>query len=249
MFIIRIKNIRIKDNFSRKKLFGKRRDRGEVQILAFAATEATEMPNLGGLLETTVEAEQAAILRGAVDHFVQNAFVREFPGIPDGHEFEFGSAGREIFSSEKMPDKVQISVMLIEKDQKERSDAARLEATAQNPTVLDAAKKLAPAFKTAFGIGAKAIGGPVFLAASALGPLVLRAFFTMKKKNRDDLVGAFETTLVRGDNFSEAKTELLDEGDASGNMRIDFSIFWRDDSEAKAFEAERARVKTDAPPA
>jgi hypothetical protein len=140
----------------------------------------------------------------------------EVNGVKDNQTLLFGDAGLVIYSSEHIPDALDIRLWVIESDTDIRSFA--LEAD----RVLDS-----DAFKGLFAVVETALAAtvPTLSGAIAVGGVAVSLLRQKLRASKDDLVGYWQTTLNRPEHYPHGARDRQDTADTTGNLLVDYTLF------------------------
>ena len=147
--------------------------------------------------------------------FAQSAYM-EIDRVKDNQSITFGDAGLAIYHSERIPDRLDMQIWVIESDADVRNFA--LEAD----TVLDS-----EAFKALYGAAcaALAITNPILTAAISVGGVLVNILRKRLRANKDDLAGYFQSSLNRAEHYPHAARDRRDVPDTTGNILVDYTLF------------------------
>jgi hypothetical protein len=140
----------------------------------------------------------------------------EVNGVKDNQTLLFGDSGLVIYSSEHIPDELDIRLWVIESDADIRSFA--LEAD----TVLDS-----DAFKGVFAAveAALTVTAPTLSGVIAVGGIVINLLRQKLRSNKDDLVGYWQASLNRAEHYPHGARDRQDVYDTTGNVLVDYTLF------------------------
>ncbi|MDR2773176.1 MAG: hypothetical protein LBC19_00285 [Tannerella sp.] len=140
----------------------------------------------------------------------------EINGVKDNQTLLFGDAGLVIYSSEQIPDELDIRLWVIESDTDVRSFA--LEAD----KVLDsnAFKGVFAAVETALTVTAPTLSGAI-----AVGGVAVNLLRQKLRANKDDLVGYWQVSLNRAEHYLHGARDRQDVYDTTGNILVDYTLF------------------------
>jgi hypothetical protein len=140
----------------------------------------------------------------------------EINGVKDHQSLTFGESGLVIYSSERIPDELNIQLWVIESDTDIREFALDADQ------VLDSA-----AFKGLFAAVevALAVTNPIVSGAIAVGGVVTDLLRRKLRANKDDLVGYWQTTLNRAEHYPHGVRDKQDVYDTTGNILVDYTLF------------------------
>ena len=186
----------------------------------FASLQSPPQPlTLGDLANLPDDEARRKRLLDAViaeaNKFSQSAYM-EIDKVKDNQSITFGDAGLAIYQSERIPDRLDMQIWVIESDADVRNFA--LEAD----TVLDS-----EAFKTLYGASctALAITNPILTAAISVGGVLVNILRKRLRANKDDLVGYLQSSLNRAEHYPHAARDRQDVPDTTGNILVDYTLF------------------------
>jgi hypothetical protein len=233
MFYARINKIKV---FNNREGFLGLFNRAEMRIYGFATGYFDEGGDVGARRALPLQSQSQPLTLGDLanlpddearrkrlldavideaDKFSQSVYM-EIDRVKDNHSITFGDAGLVICQSERIPDRLDMQIWVIESDADVRNFA--LEADA----VLDS-----EAFKTLYGsvTAALAITNPILTAAISLGGVFVNILRKKLRANKDDLVGYFQSSLNRPEHYPHAARDRQDVPDTTGNMMVDYTLF------------------------
>jgi hypothetical protein len=140
----------------------------------------------------------------------------EINGVKDNQSLTFGESGLVVYSSEQIPDELNIQLWVIESDTDIREFALDADQ------VLDSA-----AFKGLFAAVevALAVTNPIVSGAIAVGGVVTDLLRRKLRANKDDLVGYWQTSLNRAEHYPHGVRDKQDVYDTTGNILVDYTLF------------------------
>ncbi|MDR1527136.1 MAG: hypothetical protein LBS46_05630, partial [Dysgonamonadaceae bacterium] len=140
----------------------------------------------------------------------------EINNVKDNQSLTFGESGLVVYSSERIPDELNIQLWVIESDTDIREFALDADQ------VLDSA-----AFKGLFAAVevALAVTNPIVSGAIAVGGVVTDLLRRKLRANKDDLVGYWQTTLNRAEHYPHGVRDKQDVYDTTGNILVDYTLF------------------------
>ena len=164
------------------------------------------------------EARRKRLLEAVIDEagkFSQSVYM-EIDRVKDNQSITFGDAGLALYQSERIPDRLDMQIWVIESDSDIRNFAIEVD------TVLDS-----EAFKALHGAvtAALAISNPVLTAAVSVGGVLMNILRKRLRKNKDDLVGYFQSSLNSAEHYPHATRDRQDVPDTTGNMMVDYTLF------------------------
>jgi hypothetical protein len=226
MFYARVNKIKVFDNREGFLWFNRR---AEMQIYSYVkplslSTETTGLVRTDGVaLSELMELPDAnarrqrllnAVLADA-GNLSQSSYL-EINGVKDNQSLMFGDSGLAIFSSEHIPDRLDIQLWVIESD----SDIRNFAIDADRVLDSDAFKGLYAATETAL-----AVTNPLLSGIIAVGGVVVNLLRQKLRANKDDLVGYWQATLNRAEHYPHGTRDKQDVYDTTGNILVDYTLF------------------------
>jgi hypothetical protein len=226
MFYTRINKIKVFDN--REGFLGLFNKRAEIQIYSYvksrSASPAPELTYATGvalseLMGLPDEAARKQRLLDAVvaeaSHLAQSSYL-EINGVKDNQSLLFGDSGLVIYSSEHIPDRLDVQLWVIESDGDVRNFAI------ETDKVLDS-----DAFRGLFAIAetALAVANPVISGVVAVAGVVINILRQKLRENKDDLVGYWQASLNRAEHYPHGVRDKQDVYDTTGNILVDYTLF------------------------
>ena len=140
----------------------------------------------------------------------------EINGVKDNQTLLFGDAGLVIYSSDPIPDELDIRFWVIESDADVRSFALEADKVLDS----DAFKGIFAAVETALTVAAPTLSGAI-----AVGSVAVNLLRQKLRANKDDLVGYWQATLNRTEHYPHGTRDRQDVYDTTGNILIDYTLF------------------------
>ncbi|MDR0758369.1 MAG: hypothetical protein LBF85_11070 [Tannerella sp.] len=140
----------------------------------------------------------------------------EINGVKDNQTLLFGDAGLVIYSSEHIPDELDIRLWVIESDADVRSFALEADRVLDS----DAFKGLFAAVETALAVAAPALSGAI-----AVGGVAIDLLRRKLRANKDDLVGYWQVSLNHAEHYPHGTRDRQDVYDTTGNILVDYTLF------------------------
>ena len=140
----------------------------------------------------------------------------EINGVKDNQTLLFGDAGLVIYSSEQIPDELDIRLWVIESDADIRNFALEADKVLDS----DAFKGIFAAVETAL-----AVTTPVLSGAIAVGSVAVSLLRQKLRANKDDLVGYWQVSLNRAEHYPHGARDRQDVYDTTGNILVDYTLF------------------------
>jgi hypothetical protein len=227
MFYTRINKIKVFDN--REGFLGLFNRSAEMRIYSYAKgltmsssapeltyTTGVALSELMGLPDGDARKQRLldAVLAEA-NHLAQSYYL-EINGVKDKQSMLFGDSGLVIFSSEYIPDRLDLQLWVIESDNDVRN------------FVLEADKVLdSDAFKALFVAveAALAITSPVMSGVIAVAGVVVNIIRKRLRENKDDLVGYWQASFNRIEHYPHGVRDKQDVYDTTGNILVDYTLF------------------------
>jgi hypothetical protein len=227
MFYSRINKIKVFDN--REGFLGLFNKRAEIRIYSYVkaltVSPALLAPDYGSgiaiseLLGLPDEAARRQRLLDAVlaetNHLAQSSSL-EIDGVKDNQTLLFGDSGLVIFSSENIPDKLDIQLWVIEAD----NDVRNFVIEADKVLDSDAFKGLFAAVEATL-----AITNPVVSGVIAVAGVVINIIRKKLRENKDDLVGYWQASFNRAEHYPHGVRDKQDVYDTTGNILVDYTLF------------------------
>jgi hypothetical protein len=231
MFYTRINKIKVFDN--REGFLGLFNRRAEMRIYSYVKS-LTLLPEIQVLPELTYTTGGIALseLMGLPDeearkqrlldavlaeagHLAQSSYL-EINGVKDKQTMLFGDSGLVIFSSEYIPDRLDVQLWVIESDNDVRN------------FVIEADKVLeSDAFRGLFAVveAALAVTNPVISGVIAVAGVVINILRKKLRENKDDLVGYWQASFNRPEHYPHGTRDKQDVYDTTGNILVDYTLF------------------------
>jgi hypothetical protein len=140
----------------------------------------------------------------------------EINGVKDNQTLLFGDSGLVIFSSEDIPDELDIRLWVIESDE----DIRNFALDADNVLDSEAFKGLYAATEVM-----PAVTNPVLSGVIAVGGVVINLLRQKLRANKDDLVGYWQASLSRAEHYPHGTRDKQDVYDTTGNILVDYTLF------------------------
>jgi hypothetical protein len=136
--------------------------------------------------------------------------------VKDNQTLLFGDSGLVIFSSERIPDKLDIQLWVIEAD----NDVRNFVIEADKVLDSDAFKGLFAAVEATL-----AITNPVVSGVIAVAGVVINIIRKRLRENKDDLVGYWQASFNRAEHYPHGTRDKQDVYDTTGNILVDYTLF------------------------
>jgi hypothetical protein len=222
MFYVRINKLHV---FNNREGFLGLWNKAELQIYSYvSAASLADVPASGLLtLSDLMNLSDAAARRQKLLERVTaeagklaQSHSLEINGVKDNQTLLFGESGLVIYQSDAIPPQLSLQLWVIESDSDIRN------------TALDADKILdSDAFKSLFVAveAALSVSNPLLTGAIALGGTVVSLLRSKLRDNQDDLVGYWQATLFRDQDYPHGSRDRQDVYDTTGNILLDYTLF------------------------
>ena len=140
----------------------------------------------------------------------------EINGVKDNQTLLFGDAGFVIYSSEHIPDELDIRLWVIESDADIRNFALEADKVLDS----DAFKGIFAAVETTLAVAAPTLSGVI-----AVGGVTVSLLRQKLRSNKDDLVGYWQVSLNRTEHYPHGVRDRQDVYDTTGNIMVDYTLF------------------------
>ena len=140
----------------------------------------------------------------------------EINGVKDNQTLLFGDAGFVIYSSEHIPDELDIRLWVIESDADIRNFALEADKVLDS----DAFKGIFAAVETTLAVAAPTLSGVI-----AVGGVTVSLLRQKLRANKDDLVGYWQVSLNRTEHYPHGTRDRQDVYDTTGNIMVDYTLF------------------------
>jgi hypothetical protein len=175
-----------------------------------AISELVELPDANARRQRLLDAVLAEAGLPA-----QGSYL-EVNRVKDNQTLLFGDSGLVIFSSDRIPEVLDMRLWMIESDEDVRSFALDADQVLDS----DAFKGLYAAVETAL-----VLTSPVLSGVIAVGGVALNLLRQKLRANKDDLAGYWQTTLNRAEHYPHGVRDKQDTYDTTGNILVDYTLF------------------------
>jgi hypothetical protein len=219
MFYTRINKIKVFDN--REGFLGLFNRGAELRIYSYTSPlslgegPGVRLSDLLSLSEKEREAKLLDLVLSEAGTLAQTKSL-EINGVKDNQSLTFGESGLVIYSSETIPDELNIQLWVIESDEDIRSFALDADQVLDS----DAFKGLFAAVETAL-----LVTNPVLSGTIAVGGVVTALIRQKLRTNKDDLVGYWQLSLNRTEHYPHGARDKQDVYDTTGNIQVDYTLF------------------------
>ncbi len=209
MFYLRLNKIRIFNNYT---LLGP----SNLQLMSFVTMGEADFPMLDEFYRTSDAAVKKELVARAVAKVISSRIMPQIQRVKDNQIIYFGDTGYNVFVNESIPQDLNWMLLAIKSNQK-MVDNAKLASqilTEQNLNTF---------------VGALAVlsgmASPVTAAVSTLTTLVAQSVLKVCANAKDHQLGLLLTSFVRQEHYPNGKRDAQNVPDATGNMRVDYTIF------------------------
>jgi hypothetical protein len=209
MFYIRVKKIFIEDN---RELFGK----AEVQFTFLVNETAIDLSDIDGLTDSVkTQEERVNLLKGLALKVKSKLSLPQLEKVGDKDIIRFGENGTEVGRFDNLPESFTLTVYALESDKKTRENAETISQLLDDKTADDLAN---------YVVQLASAGTPVSFISEMLLKLVIPKVVNVFKKDKDDSLGFFQTSLLRSRDFPNG---IYDRNrfEPGHNIKVMFSAF------------------------
>jgi hypothetical protein len=209
MFYLRLNKLRI---YSNGALLGM----SEIQLMSFVTLGETDFPMLNEFFRTSDVTTKKELVAQAVARVVGSRIMPQIQRIKDNQIIYFGDTGYNVFVSDTIPENLNWMLLAIKSNQQLVDNASLL-------SQLLSEKNLETLVGT-IGLLASA-SSPVTSAVSTLTTLVAESILKFCTNSKDRQLGLLLTSFIRQEHYPNGKRDAQDVPDATGNMKVDYTIF------------------------
>lgn len=219
MFYLRLNQLTIQNPREGKDfgLFGKIHP--EYLVISFATSASSQMPIIDDLRTADKFEDKRTIVRRAIQDV---ASTRQFPPIDyvrDYRKIRFSDAGVTVWTADSVPNDLTWTLVVLELDSKTRDRGKEIDDILKG---IDE-KPLIDELSTLLKLSSAAV--PQVTAAAAILRFIGSIITTSMKRNKDDQVGLFITSLIKEADYPNGIRNKDDDQDLTGNMKVDYSLF------------------------
>jgi hypothetical protein len=209
MFYLRLNKLRI---YSNGALLGM----SEVQLMSFVTLGETDFPMINEFFRTTDVIQKKELVSQAVARVVSSRVLPEIQRVKDNQLIFFGDTGYNVFVADTIPESINWMLLAVKSNQQTIDNTTLLSQilTEQNLTKLVGT----------IGLLASA-ASPVTAAVSALTTLVAESVLHLCANTKDRQLGLLLTSFTRQEHYPYGKRDMQNVPDATGNMKVDYTIF------------------------
>ena len=209
MFYLRLNKIRIFNNY---RLLGS----SDLQLMSFVTMGEADFPMLNEFYRTSDAAVKKELVAQAVNKVLSSRIMPQIQRIKDNQVIYFGDTGYNVFVNDTIPQDLNWMLLAIKSNQQlvDNATLAREILTEQNLNSLVATIAML-----------SGVASPVTAAVSTLTLLVAQSVLKVCTNAKDHQLGLLLTSFVRQEHYPNGKRDAQDVPDATGNMKVDYTIF------------------------
>lgn len=209
MFYLRLNKIRIFNNY---RLLGS----SDLQLMSFVTMGEADFPMLNEFYRTSDAAVKKELIAQAVNKVLSSRIMPQIQRIKDNQVIYFGDTGYNVFVNDTIPQDLNWMLLAIKSNQQlvDNATLAGEILTEQNLNSLVATIAML-----------SGVASPVTAAVSTLTLLVAQSVLKVCTNAKDHQLGLLLTSFVRQEHYPNGKRDAQDVPDATGNMKVDYTIF------------------------
>ena len=209
MFYLRLNKIRIFNNY---RLLGS----SDLQLMSFVTMGEADFPMLNEFYRTSDAAVKKELVAQAVNKVLSSRIMPQIQRIKDNQVIYFGDTGYNVFVNDTIPQDLNWMLLAIKSNQQlvDNATLAGEILTEQNLNSLVATIAML-----------SGMASPVAAAVSTLTLLVAQSVLKVCTNAKDHQLGLLLTSFVRQEHYPNGKRDAQDVPDATGNMKVDYTIF------------------------
>ncbi len=209
MFYLRLNKIRIFNNY---RLLGS----SDLQLMSFVTMGEADFPMLNEFYRTSDAAVKKELVAQAVNKVLSSRIMPQIQRIKDNQVIYFGDTGYNVFVNDTIPQDLNWMLLAIKSNQQlvDNATLAGEILTEQNLNSLVATIAML-----------SGMASPVTAAVSTLTLLVAQSVLQVCTNAKDHQLGLLLTSFVRQEHYPNGKRDAQDVPDATGNMKVDYTIF------------------------
>ena len=209
MFYLRLNKIRIFNNY---RLLGS----SDLQLMSFVTMGEADFPMLNEFYRTSNAAVKKELIAQAVNKVLSSRIMPQIQRIKDNQVIYFGDTGYNVFVNDTIPQDLNWMLLAIKSNQQlvDNATLAGEILTEQNLNSLVATIAML-----------SGVASPVAAAVSTLTLLVAQSVLKVCTNAKDHQLGLLLTSFVRQEHYPNGKRDAQDVPDATGNMKVDYTIF------------------------
>lgn len=209
MFYLRLNKLRIYSNGS---LLGMT----EVQLMSFVTLGEADFPMLNEFFRTSDAAQKRELVSQAVARVVSSRVMPQIQRVKDHQIIYFGDTGYNVFVSDTIPESINWMLVAIKSNQELVDNATLLSQILTGKNI--------SSLVSTIGMLSSA-SSPVTSAVSTLTTLVAESILKLCANSKDQQLGLLLTSFTRQEHYPFGKRDSQNVPDATGNMKVDYTIF------------------------
>ena len=175
-----------------------------------------DFPMLNEFYRTSDAAVKKELVAQAVNKVLSSRIMPQIQRIKDNQVIYFGDTGYNVFVNDTIPQDLNWMLLAIKSNQQlvDNATLAGEILTEQNLNSLVATIAML-----------SGVASPVTAAVSTLTLLVAQSVLKVCTNAKDHQLGLLLTSFVRQEHYPNGKRDAQDVPDATGNMKVDYTIF------------------------
>ncbi len=209
MFYLRLNKLRI---YSNGTLLGK----SDVQLMSFVTLGEADFPMLNDFFHTSDILVKRELISQAVTRVVSSRVMPQIQRVKDHQIIYFGDTGYNVFVASTIPENINWMLLAVKSNQQTLDNVSLLNEilTEHNLTTMIGT------------IGMLAgTDSPMTAAVSTLTTLVAESILKLCAHTKDKQLGLLLTSFTRQEHYPFGKRDAQNVPDATGNMKVDYTIF------------------------
>ena len=188
----------------------------EVQLMSFVTLGESDFPMLNDFYRTSDNNQKRQLVAQAVSRVVSSRVMPEIQRVRDNQLIFFGDTGYNVFVADTIPENLNWMLLALKSNQQ----------LIDNTTLLAQILTESNLTKLVDTIGMLAnAASPVTAAVSTLTTLVAESVLKLCANTHDRQLGLLLTSYTRQEHYPFGKRDAQDVPDATGNMKVDYTIF------------------------
>ena len=209
MFYLRLNKLRI---YSNGTLLGM----SDVQLMSFVTLGEADFPMLTEFFRTNDVNVKRELVSQAVARVVSSRVMPQIQRVKDHQLIYFGDTGYNVFVSDTIPDNINWMLLAVKSNQQTVDNVVLLSEilTEKNLSTMIATIGLL-----------SGVASPITAAVSTLTTLVAESILKLCAHTKDKQLGLLLTSFTRQEHYRFGKRDAQNVPDATGNMKVDYTIF------------------------
>lgn len=209
MFYLRLNKLRINSNGA---LLGM----SEMQLMSFVTMGDSDFPMLNEFYRTTDSNLKKELVTQAVRKVVSARVMPEVQRIKDNQVLYFGDTGYNVFVADTIPDNVNWMLLAVKSNEQTVDNAALIREIITDSTITTMVAAVSRMVN---------MSNPVAAAVTTITSLVADSILKICSNAKDHQLGLLLTSFTRAEHYPYGKRDAQDVPDATGNMKVDYTIF------------------------